>query len=78
MVLELSGCEGNGVKVSFFVQLGQYGPRPPGVSAVPVAASVIKVYWRSDFGKAITILEVSCFCRMKKAFKAFSGSGPDL
>jgi hypothetical protein len=42
-------------------------PKPPGVSAVPVAASVIKEYWRSNLGKAMTGSEMSCLLRETKA-----------
>ncbi len=53
-------------------------PRPPGVSAVPVAASVIRVYWQSSHGKAMTGSEMSCFLRLMKAAMAASGKGPPL
>ncbi len=53
-------------------------PRPPGVSAVPVAASVIRAYWRSSCGKAMTGSEMSCFRRVMKAALASSGNGPPL
>ncbi len=53
-------------------------PKPPGVSAVPVAASVIKAYWRSNLGKAMTGSEMSCLLRVLKAALASSGSGPPL
>ena len=53
-------------------------PRPPGVSAVPVAASVIKAYWQSNLGKAMTGSEMSCLRRVTKAALASSGSGPPL
>ncbi len=44
--------------LSTFVRMA---PRPPGMSAVPIAASVISAYCQSDLGKAITGSEVSCF-----------------
>ena len=53
-------------------------PRPPGVSAVPVAASVIRAYWRSSHGKAMTGSDMSCFLRFMKAAMAASGNGPPL
>ena len=52
--------------------------RPPGVSAVPVAASVIRAYWRSNQGKAITGSEMSCFLRVINTSMAASGRGPPL
>ncbi len=52
--------------------------RTPGVSAVPVAASVMRAYCLSALGKAMTVSEVSCFWRMWNAWSAFSGKGPDL
>ena len=51
---------------------------PPGVSAVPVAASVMRAYCRSIRGKAMTGSEVSCCCRILKDCKAAGGKGPDL
>ena len=48
-------------------------PKPPGVSAVPVAASVINAYWRSNLGKAMTGSEMSCLLRELKAALASSG-----
>ncbi len=53
-------------------------PRPPGVSAVPVAVSVIRAYWRSSHGKAMTDSEKSCFQRVMKAAMASSGKRPPL
>ncbi len=50
----------------------------PGVSAMPVAASVMSVYRESALGRAITSSEVSCFCRAQRACSAASGRGPDL
>jgi hypothetical protein len=49
-------------------------PSPPGVSAVPVAASVINAYCRSVRGKAITSSDTSCFRRLINASMAGSGS----
>ncbi len=37
------------------------------MSAVPVAASVIRAYLRSSLGKAITGSKMSCFLRLMKA-----------
>ncbi len=53
-------------------------PRPPDVSAVLVAASVIRAYWRSNLGKAMTGSEMSCLLRVTKAALASSGNGPPL
>jgi hypothetical protein len=53
-------------------------PRPPAVSAVPVAASVIRAYWRSARGKAMTVFEVRELYRMQKASIASFGRGPTL
>ncbi len=53
-------------------------PKPRGVSAVPVAASVIKAYWRSNLGNAMTGSEISCLLRETKAALASSGNGPPL
>ncbi len=53
-------------------------PKPPGVSAVPVAASVIRAYWRSARGKAITGSDTSEFLRIQNASMASLGSGPPL
>ncbi len=48
------------------------------MSAVPVAASVIRAYWQSSRGKAITGSEMSCFRRFMKAAMGASGKGPPL
>ena len=48
------------------------------MSAVPVAASVIRAYWRSSHGKAMTGSDMSCFLRFMKAAMAASGNGPPL
>ncbi len=53
-------------------------PKPPGVSAVPVAASVMRAYWRSALGKAMTGSETSEFFRIQNASMASFGSGPPL
>ncbi len=53
-------------------------PRPPGVSAVPVAASVIRAYWRSRRGKSMTCSDMSCFWSRIKVSMASSGRGPRL
>ncbi len=53
-------------------------PSPPGVSTVPMAASVIRAYWRSNRGKAMTGSEISCFRRFMKAAMAASDKGPPL
>ncbi len=53
-------------------------PRPPGVLAVPVTAFVIRAYWRSSRGKAMTGSEMSCFLRFIKASMAASAKGPPL
>ncbi len=53
-------------------------PRPPGVSAVPVAASVMRAYWQSALGNAMTGSETSEFLRMQNASMASFGSGPPL
>jgi hypothetical protein len=45
-------------------------PSPPGVSAVPVAASVINAYCLSALGNAIMGSEVRAFCKAKKAAMA--------
>jgi hypothetical protein len=49
---------------------------PPAVSAVPVATLVMRAYWQSALGKAITGSDVSEFCRMQKASLASFGRGP--
>ncbi len=48
------------------------------MSAVLVAASVIRAYWQSSLGKAITGSEMSYFLRLLKASIAASGKGPPL
>ncbi len=53
-------------------------PSPPGVSAVPVAASVISGYCLSALGKAIMGSEVRAFCSAEKAAMASLGKGPPL
>jgi hypothetical protein len=53
-------------------------PSPPGVSAVPVAALVMRAYCRSVLGKAITSSEISCFLKLMKASMAAGGRGPPL
>ena len=53
-------------------------PRPPGVSAVPVAASVIKAYCLSALGNAMIGSEVRAFWSAEKAAIASFGSGPPL
>ena len=53
-------------------------PRPPGVSAVPVAAYVIKAYCLSALGNAMIGSEVSAFWSAEKAAIASFGSGPPL
>ncbi len=51
---------------------------PPGVSAVLVAASVIRAYCQSVRGNAITGSETSCLCKLMNDFIAGSGRGPPL
>jgi hypothetical protein len=53
-------------------------PSPLTVSTVPVAALVMRAYWRSALGKAITGSDVREFCRMQKASIASFGRGPPL
>jgi hypothetical protein len=53
-------------------------PSPLGVSAVPVAASVMSAYWRSVLRKAITGSEISCFLKLIKASMAEFGNVPPL
>jgi hypothetical protein len=48
------------------------------VSAVPVAASVIKVYWQSARGMAMTGSDTKEFLKMQKASMASFGKGPPL
>jgi hypothetical protein len=55
-------------------------PLPPAVSAVPVAVSVIRAYWQSACGNAITGSEVSaesihCFFWQRATFVAGILSG---
>ncbi len=53
-------------------------PRPPAVSAMPVAVFVMSAYCLSARGKAITGSETSEFLRMQKASMASFGNGPPL
>jgi len=53
-------------------------PSPPGVSAVPVTASVMRAYCRSVLGKAITSSKINCFRKLMKASMDAGGRGPPL
>ncbi len=78
MIFELARGIGDGIKVVKLIFLCQNGSRPPAMSAVPVAASVISAYCLSARGKAITGSDTRDFFRMQKASMASFGNGPPL
>ncbi len=51
---------------------------PPAVSAVPVAASVIRAYCLSALGNAMTGLDTKEFFKMQNVSIASLGKGPPL
>ena len=54
MFFQLSYSEGNGIKFPSLFTWVRMAPNQPGVSALPVAESVIRVYCQSALGKAMT------------------------